>query len=117
MTCQVELPEGMVKPEMSFVKGEGNEQTHLEYCIRIKVLHTIDLLNLGVTVGLGGDFVSEFDGILEPIAPEAGLICEQSSCDCCFAHMQTDRYIRYILLYFDIICMQVQTGLGPQQHL
>jgi len=36
--AEVELPEGMVKPEMSFVKG---------------------------------DFVSEFDGILEPIAPEA----------------------------------------------
>lgn len=54
--------------------------------IRIKVLHTIDLLNLGVTVGLGGDFVSEFDGILEPIAPEAGWICDQSSSDSCFAH-------------------------------
>ena len=81
--------------------------------IRIKVPHTIDLLNLGVTVGLGGDFVSEFDGVLEPIAPEAGLICDQSSCDCCFAHMQTDRYIS---LYFHIIRMHVQTGLGPQ-HL
>jgi len=36
--AEVELPDGMVKPEISFVKG---------------------------------DFVSEFDGILEPIAPEA----------------------------------------------